>query len=276
MIDLSAVQFAFLLSFLAGLSSLLGACFVFAFKGLPLKRVALGLGFSAGIMIYLSFFELLPESTIILKDKYFVILYFAVGAFIAYLLDAITHYFLDRGGKHDDHISLIAKESSNGKIKCDLINNKKLMATGAFVAIAIGLHNLPEGVITFTSTLLNPYLGLTMALAIAIHNIPEGFCVALPIYCSTKSRWRGILYAFIAGIAEPIGALLAWLFLINISSPQLMGGLLAIVAGIMFYVAIDELIPAARRLGHEHLSILGTIIGVVFMFSIIFLLELTK
>lgn len=275
MLNLSAVQFAFLISFLAGLSSLLGACLVFAFKGLPLKRVALGLGFSAGIMIYLSFFELLPESVVILRDKYFVALYFVIGALIAYLLDMATHYFLDRNGKHDDNISLISKQS-NIKISCSQIGDKRLMATGVIVALAIGLHNLPEGVVTFTSALLNPYLGLTMALAIAIHNIPEGFCVALPIYCSTKSRQQGIFYAFIAGIAEPIGALLAWLLLMNYSSPQLMGGLLAVVAGIMFYVAIDELIPAAKRLGHEHLSILGVILGLIFMFAVIYLMNLAQ
>lgn len=276
MIDLSVAQFAFLISFLAGLSSLLGASFIFAFKGLPLKRVALGLGFSAGIMIYLSFFELLPESAVILKDKYFVVFYFAVGALIAYILDAVTHYFLDLNGKHDDNISLIAKESLSKEVKCDLLDNKKLMATGTFVALAVGLHNLPEGVITFTSVLLNPYLGIMMAVAIAIHNIPEGFCVALPIYCSTKSRFRAMFYAFIAGIAEPIGALIAWIFLMNFSSPELMGGLLAVVAGIMFYVAIDELMPAAKRLGHEHLSIFGTILGIISMFVIIFLLSLLK
>lgn len=275
MLGFSAVQFAFLISFVAGLSSLLGGCFVFAFKGLPLRRIALGLGFSAGIMIYLSFFELLPESASILNDKYSVILFFVAGSLTAYLLDLATHFFLDRDGKHDDNISLIANKSGN-IIKCSLTGNKKMMTTGIVVAIAIGLHNLPEGVITFTSAILNPYLGLTMALAIAIHNIPEGFCVALPIYCSTKSRWRGLLYAFIAGIAEPIGALAAWIFLMNFSYPLIMGGLLAIVAGIMFYVAIDELIPAAKRLGHEHLSILGTIIGLVFMFLVIFLLNLAK
>ncbi|MFA5020671.1 MAG: ZIP family metal transporter [Patescibacteria group bacterium] len=275
MLNLSNVEFALTISFLAGLASLLGALFVFAFKGLPLKRVALGLGFSAGIMVYLSFFELLPESIAILDNKYIVIFYFVIGAFVAYLLDILTHYFLDRDSKHDDNIILISKQS-NKKISCSQIGDKKLMAAGVFVALAIGLHNLPEGVVTFTSALLNPYLGLTMALAIAIHNIPEGFCVALPIYCSTKSRWQGIFYAFIAGIAEPIGALLAWLLLMNYSSPPLMGGLLAGVSGIMFYVAIDELIPAAKKLGHGHLSILGVILGVIFMFAVISLMNLAK
>jgi len=275
MLVLSNVQFALTVSLLAGLASVLGAFFVFAFKGLPLKRVALGLGFSAGIMVYLSFFELLPESINILHDKYVVVFYFALGALIAYLLDILTHHFLDRGGSHDDNISLIAKESSE-PIKCNRFGGNKMMATGVFVAIAIGLHNLPEGIITFTTAVLNPYLGLTMALAIAIHNVPEGFCVALPIYCSTGSRWRGILYAFVAGLAEPIGALLAWLLFINFSNPGLIGGLLAVVAGIMFYVAIDELIPAAKRLGHEHLSILGTIFGLGFMFVVIYLLNLIQ
>ncbi|MFA5124628.1 MAG: ZIP family metal transporter [Patescibacteria group bacterium] len=273
MLNLSNIQFALTVSFFAGMASLLGAFFVFAFKGLPLKRVALGLGFSAGIMVYLSFFELLPESLNILHDKQIVIFYFALGALIAYFLDMLTHYFLDRGSKHDDNICLIEKKSNNS-IKCDKIGNKKLMATGVFVAIAIGLHNLPEGVITFTSAVYNPYLGLIMALAIAIHNIPEGFCVALPIYCSTGSRWRGIFYSFIAGIAEPIGAILALLLFINFPNPLLMGSLLAAVAGIMFYVAIDELIPAAKRLGHGHLSILGTILGLGFMFLVIYLMNL--
>ena len=244
---------------------------VFAFKGLPLKKVAFGLGFSAGIMVYMSFFELLPESLAAMKNEYAVFGCFAAGLLVAYLLDVSTHYFLDRGGDHDDNIALISKESSN--IDCDLIQNRKLMATGAFIALAIALHNFPEGIVTFTSALLHPYIGVAMGLAVAIHNIPEGFCVALPIYCSTGSRFKGMLYAFVAGIAEPLGAVLAFLLLMNFAGGAVMGVMLAVVSGIMFYVAIDELLPAAKRLGHGHLSIFGTILGMLFMLLVIWLLN---
>ena len=144
-------------------------------------------------------------------------------------------------------------------------NNSKLLRTGMFTALAIALHNFPEGLATFVSALEDLALALPIVFAIAIHNIPEGISVSIPIYHATGSKKKAFLYSFISGLAEPIGALVGWLILMPFMNSTVFGIIFASVAGIMVFISFDELLPAAREYGEHHLSIYGLISGMMLM-----------
>ena len=139
------------------------------------------------------------------------------------------------------------------------------MRMGVFTALAVGIHNFPEGMATFVSAFQEPSVAIPIVAAIAIHNIPEGIAVSVPIYQATGSRKKAFLYSFLSGLAEPIGALLGWLILIPIMSDMVYGIIFAGVAGIMVFISVDELLPAAREYGEHHLSIYGVIAGMMVM-----------
>jgi ZIP family zinc transporter len=143
--------------------------------------------------------------------------------------------------------------------------NKTLLRTGVFTAFAIAIHNFPEGLTTFGTTLSDERLGMVIALAIAIHNIPEGISVSVPIFYATGSRKKAFQYSFLAGLAEPIGAVIGFLLLLPFLSSTVLISLLAFVAGIMVYISIDELLPMAHRYGHSHTVIFGFILGMALM-----------
>ena len=136
---------------------------------------------------------------------------------------------------------------------------------GKFTALAIAIHNFPEGLATFTAALDNPGLGVAIAVAIAIHNIPEGIAVSVPIYYATGDRRKAFTHSFLSGLAEPLGALIGYLILMPFLSPLMFGILFAAVAGIMVFISLDELLPAAREYGEHHLSIYGLIAGMALM-----------
>ncbi|HRV99825.1 MAG TPA: zinc transporter ZupT, partial [Aminobacteriaceae bacterium] len=144
-------------------------------------------------------------------------------------------------------------------------NNKRLIRMGILTALAIAIHNFPEGLATFTAALTDPNLGIAIAVAIAIHNIPEGIAVSVPIYYATGSRRKAFNYSFLSGVSEPIGALLAWLVLAPFLSGALFGVIFASVAGIMVFISVDQLLPAARKYGEHHVSIYGLVIGMMIM-----------
>ena len=139
------------------------------------------------------------------------------------------------------------------------------MRMGVMTALAIGIHNFPEGIATFTAAAENLTLGVAIAVAIAIHNIPEGIAVSIPIYYATGDRGKAFRLSLLSGLAEPVGALLAYLVLMPLMSPTLMGCILAAVAGIMVYISIDELLPAAREYGEAHIAIYGVVAGMALM-----------
>jgi len=155
-------------------------------------------------------------------------------------------------------------EEMNEKAKKEH-KNKKLMKMGSFTALAIAIHNLPEGLATFTAALTDPSLGIAIAVAIAIHNIPEGIAVSIPIYFATADKKKAFWYSFLSGLAEPVGALVGYLILMPFMSPTIFGVLFAGVAGIMVFISIDELLPAAREYGEHHLSIYGLVLGMIVM-----------
>ena len=273
------INFPLFLTFLAGLSTVLGGAFVFLFKRLNAKLLSFGLGFSAGVMIYLSFFELLKEAGSELESalgheaRWQVIACFIIGMAIAAIIDLITVH----QAKICDNLNTgNGQKENNGGSNCLIYGHdkeQKLFKTGLFVAFAIALHNFPEGMITFTAANINYIFGLSVAVAVAIHNIPEGFCVALPIYYATGSKAKSMFYALLAGLAEPLGALVVYFFLSAYLNSMAIGVMLGAVAGIMVYISLDELLPTANRFSRWHIGLSGLIFGMTMMAISLYLLN---
>ena len=238
---------ALLLTTLAGLSTTIGSLLGLLVKKTSPRFLSATLGFSAGIMIMVSFVELLPKS---IDSIGFLSAH--IGFFIGIFAILLFDY-------------LIPHEYVGQKDRMENVSQDKLLRTGLFVALGIGIHNFPEGMATFAGALVDLKLGGAIALAIAIHNIPEGLAVSAPVYAATGSRSKAFWWSFLSGVSEPVGAGIAALFLIPFLSPQLLGWVLSAVAGIMVFISLDELVPAARSFGQEHISILGVIFGMMIM-----------
>jgi zinc transporter, ZIP family len=243
-VTLSTVGFALLLSALAGLSTTVGSVLGIAVRKPGPRFMTLTLGFSAGVMIHVSFVELLQggvDSVGFLPAH----VAFFVGMLVMFAIDAlIPHDYLGQ----EEH-SGVGMESSN------------LLKTGVYVAVGLAIHNFPEGMAAFAGALKDPSLGVSIAVAIAVHNIPEGLAVAAPIYAATGSRRRAFAYSFLSGVAEPVGAGLAAIALLPFLNDAVLGYTLAGVGGLMVFISLDELIPVARSFGHEHLAIAGVMLG---------------
>ena len=145
------------------------------------------------------------------------------------------------------------------------VEDRKLMRMGVFTAVAVAIHNFPEGLVTFVAAIKDPSLGIAVAVAVAIHNIPEGIAVSVPIYYATGDRKKALLYSFLSGLAEPVGALVGFLLLSRFFGDAFFGIIFALVAGIMVFISLDELLPAAREYGEPHLSIYGLLAGMMVM-----------
>jgi len=241
------------LTILAGLSTGIGSAIAYFIRRPKIVYLSFSLGLSAGVMIYVSFMELLPKASAMIGQAGGVLAFFLGIAFIG-IVDLLVpepenpHNLegLDEPGatQHDD---------------------RQLMRMGVMTAVAIGIHNLPEGLATFASALSDARLGTFIAIAIAIHNIPEGIAVSVPIFFATRSKNKAFSYSFLSGVAEPVGALLGYLVLMPFLTPGLLAGILAFVAGIMIYISLDELLPMAHRYGHGHLVISGIVLGMLVM-----------
>lgn len=248
----TSVQIALLLSFLAGAATLLGGALAFVIQKKNLAVLALGLGFSAGVMVYVSFMELLPQAAAILKKIYGLSLggwvstgVFFIGIFVAWLIDFCLP---------SHHVELHTLDPHD-----------KLKRLGLFTALALAIHNFPEGLATFMAALQTPSLGISVAVAVAIHNIPEGVAVALPVYHATGSRFKAFSYSALSGLAEPAGALAGFWLLRSLLHKALFGVMFALVGGIMVYIALDELLPTAHEYGEGHRVIGGVISGMAVM-----------
>ncbi len=256
---------AFTLTLLAGLSTSIGALIAFIPSARSDRFLSLGLGFSAGVMIYISFVEILPES-----QKAFATLSGSVpageawglGIFFAGIgLSALIDRFIpDEINPHE-----LRSQNELRALEHPSRHPASLKRVGIFTAIAIAVHNFPEGFATFVSSIENPTLGVMIAVAIAIHNIPEGMAVALPMYKATGSRKEAFWYATLSGIAEPVGAVAGYFLLLPLMGEASLGITYALVAGIMIYVSFDELLPSARVYGNAHTSILGLTMGMAIM-----------
>lgn len=267
---MSNVGIAFLLTTLAGLATGIGSIIAFAAKSTNFRFLSVTTGLSAGVMLYVSFIEIFPKSHSVLAEIYsestaygLATLGFFAGILFIAVIDALIPAATN---PHDTHSS---KELSELHHEHDHLN-PHLLRTGLFTALAIGIHNFPEGLATFLSTLEDPSLGIPIAIAIALHNIPEGISVSVPIYYATKSKRQALIYSILSGIAEPIGALIAYVILratgtLDSISPLLMGMIFSGIAGIMVFISIDELLPMSRTYGKGHDSIIGFVLGMIIM-----------
>jgi len=255
------VLLAFAMTALAGLSTGIGGAIAFFAKKTNTKFLAVSLGFSAGVMIYVSmieiFFKAQDSLTATLGEKVGSIVTVAAffgGMFFIGLIDRLIPH---KDNPHEFH-------KTEDIEKANTVNDK-LMRTGMFTALAITIHNFPEGLATFVSALQEPALAIPIVVAIAIHNIPEGIAVWVPIYYATGNKKKAFLYSFASGLSEPIGAVIGYLILLPFMSDMVYGILFAAVAGIMVFISFDELLPAAREYGEHHLSIYGLIGGMLIM-----------
>lgn len=268
------IMFAFALTLFAGLSTGVGSLIAFFAKKTNKRFLSISLGFSAGVMIYVSMIEIFSKAQDALTAEVgqkagaiWTVVAFFGGMFLIALIDKLIP---SAENPHEPR-NVIAECDGCGECEVCVKELKKqkqkeqLMRTGVFTALAIAIHNFPEGMATFVSAFQDPSIAIPIVAAIAIHNIPEGIAVSVPIYQATGSRKRAFLYSFLSGFAEPVGALMGWLILIPIMSDMVYGIIFAAVAGIMVFISIDELLPAAREYGEHHLSIYGMIAGMMVM-----------
>jgi ZIP family zinc transporter len=248
--DIGSVGTALFLTTMAGLSTGIGSAIAYFIKKPKMIYLSFSLGLSAGVMIYVSFMELLPGAIEGIGEAQGVAAFFTGIVLIGVIDLAIP----EAENPHE------YKELSDMELQ-----NQTLMRTGVLTALAIGIHNFPEGLATFGLALSDAKLGAIIAVAIAIHNIPEGISVSVPIYYATKNKNKAALYSFLSGMAEPVGALIGFAILLPFLSEGLLASLLAFVGGIMVYISVDELLPLAHRYGHGHSVIIGIVLGMVIM-----------
>lgn len=251
---------AFILTFLAGMATSIGGLIAFFAKRTKTTFLAYSLGFSAGVMIYISFSELLSSAREIISGEYSekISAWLSLGCFVAgFLVTALIDKLLP--SIDNPHEARTVEQMSDGNAPPDL----KLLRVGLFTAIAIGIHNLPEGMATFMSGMSDLTVGISIAIAIAIHNIPEGIAVSVPVYFATGSKRKALWWTVLSGFSEPAGAIIGYTILTFISSKVVLGYVFAMVAGIMIYISFDELLPAAHRYGKPHTAIYGLLSGII-------------
>ncbi len=256
------VAFALGLTFFAGLSTGVGSLIGLLSRKFDPKVLTMSLGFSAGVMLYVSLVEIFSKARFSLsaalgeKQGYlWTVIAFFLGMLVIGLIDKLIPSYEN---PHEMNVQDKIRNSSEE-------DRKKLMRMGLFSALAIAIHNFPEGLATFMSALNNPALGVSIAVAIAIHNIPEGLAVSAPILYATKSRKKAFTLSFLSGLSEPVGALIGWFVLRSFFTDTMFGVVFAAVAGIMVYISLDELLPTAEEYGEHHLAIGGLIAGMMVM-----------
>lgn len=268
------IIYAVLLTLVAGLSTGIGSSIAFLAKRTNTKLLSLALGFSAGVMIYISFIEIFPEartSFIEHHGEFNGTVYTLLAFFGGMLLIGIIDKFIP---SFENPHEMRSVESMENEKKAG--NFRKLYRMGIMTAFAVGLHNFPEGVATFMTALKDPTLGIAIAIAIAIHNIPEGIAVSVPIYYATGSKKKAFTLSFLSGLSEPVGAIIAFLILLPFAGTSyfdiISASTMAAVAGIMVFISLDELLPSAEEYGEHHLAIYGLTGGMgVMAISLLFL-----
>jgi ZIP family zinc transporter len=285
---------AFGLTLFAGMATGIGSILAFATKRTNYRFLAVSTGFSAGVMLYVSFVEIFIKGSDALTARYGDTLgqWINVASFFGgiLLIGLIDNLIPEAENPHETHPDeemasiqdpsacppIVAPPSSAGESNSNThdhgMRNTDLMRMGLFTALAIGIHNFPEGLATFLAALQDPALGLAIAVAIALHNIPEGVSVSVPIFYATGDRKKAFIYSFLSGLSEPVGAAVAYVVLrlvagggTNVIPPQVMGVLFGGVAGIMVYISLDELLPTSRAYGKGHDSLFGLVAGMLMM-----------
>lgn len=263
--------FAIVLSTLAAGSTTLGSVLGMAVRRPSAGFMGFSLGFSAGVMMFVSFAELLATAIGSVGFLPAVIAFF-IGVAVMFVIDLVVpHEFIS---EHtiafseecfDQPAAAMGKGWHHRHGKREQVEAARLLRTGILIALGIGLHNLPEGMATFAGAVKNRSLGIAIAVAIALHNIPEGLAVAVPVFCATGSRRKGLVLSTLTGAAELAGAVIAALVLMPFLTGTLVNLLLAGVGGLMVFISFDELIPGSYAYGHEHLSVAGVLSGMMVM-----------
>ena len=247
---MNKVSMAFLLTSLAGLSTMIGVIPIFIKLKNKDKIIASSLSFASGVMLCVSIIDLIPESMEMLKNFYTGPMLILV-IFICILLGIITSSLIDK--------------------YLPTTNYESLYRVGIISMLAIILHNIPEGIATFISTTKDTSLGISLATSIALHNIPEGISIAIPIYYSTKSKTKALGYTFMSALSEPLGAILTYLFLLPFVNDVLLGLLFSFIAGIMLQISLTELLPESLSYNYKNNTKIFFIIGILFMLLKIFI-----
>lgn len=262
------VLFAFGLTLFAGLATGVGSAIAFFAKKTNTKFLSLALGFSAGVMIYVSMVEIFVKANDALQAE--------LGERTGYLVTTIAFFggialiaLIDKFVPSFENPHELASPEDIDNIQHNHVDKKKadLLRMGMFSALAIAIHNFPEGLATFTGALQDPALGISIAVAIAIHNIPEGIAVSVPLYYATGSKKKAFKWSFLSGLSEPVGAMIGYLILMPFMNDLVYGILFASVAGIMVFISLDELLPTAEKYGEHHLAIYGVVAGMIVMAS---------
>jgi ZIP family zinc transporter len=286
---MSNVWFALGLTLFAGMATGIGSAIAFLAKRTNYRFLSVATGFSAGVMLYVSFVEIFVKGTDSLVESYgdpmghwINALSFFGGMALIGIIDALIphaenpheiHSEAEIAPLHDSNAPIPDAEHQHDECipNAHHHHNKKLMRMGLFTALAIAIHNFPEGLATFLAALQDPSLGIPIAIAIALHNIPEGISVSVPIFYATGDRKKAFIYSLLSGLAEPVGALIAYAGLRlfvgegGVIPSEVMGILFGGVAGIMVYISVDELLPTSRAYGKGHDSLLGLVSGMIVM-----------
>lgn len=288
------VWFAVGLTVFAGMATGVGSAIAFTARRTNYRFLSVATGFSAGVMLYVSFVEIFFKGVESLVGRYgdywghwVNAASFFGGILLIGLIDnlipsaenpheihseAETRPLHDSSATAPDFEAVATLSPENGGLHDHSIHHRKLMRMGLFTALAIGIHNFPEGLATFLAALEDPSLGVAIAVAIALHNIPEGISVSVPIFYATGNRRKAFFYSVLSGLAEPIGAVVAYLALLfflggdtGAIPSEVMGILFGGVAGIMVYISLDELLPTSRAYGKGHDSLFGLMAGMMVM-----------
>lgn len=257
------------LTIVVGLSMGLGGLLSFFINNLNKKFLAITLSFAAGIMIYVSFMEMLPEGVHLIEDyigergNLVALGWFFGGMFMTAILEKIVHVFA--GEYHDHNHGDHSHHKHDHKHEKHDHNGEHLSKLGILSAVAIAIHNIPEGLALFTAGLKDIKLAFPIAAAVIIHNIPLSVAISLPLYYSTGSKKKAFLYTLLVGLCQPIGAILGYAVLSTVFNDLIVGTLFSIVAGIMVFVALDELLPSSQKYEDHHLSVYGAILGMIVM-----------
>lgn len=275
------------------MATAVGSIIAFTAKRTNYRFLSVATGFSAGVMLYVSFVEIFFKGIESLVERFGEVGAhwvnagsFFGGMLLIGLIDNLipaaenpheTHSEAETRPLHDPtapvpDFKAVERTKTEGPGIHNHDAHHKLLRMGLFTALAIGIHNFPEGLATFLAALQDPGLGLAIAIAIALHNIPEGISVSVPIYYATGNRKKAFIYSTLSGLAEPIGAIIAYaairIFLggsTGVIPPEVMGILFGGVAGIMVYISLDELLPTSRAYGKGHDSLFGLIAGMLVM-----------
>lgn len=261
--SLNNITQSFILTLLVGLTMGLGSLFSFFVSGKYKNLLALSLSFSAGIMIYVSFMEILPEGIHLIEDymghgyNWLGLIWFFFGMFLTAVFEKVVHFFAGGFHVHNHHHDHHHHSHDHG--------DSHLTKLGLMSALAIAMHNIPEGLALFITGLNDIALAYPVAVAIIIHNIPLAVAISVPLVYSTGSRKKAFIYTTLVGLMQPIGAVIGYVLLSSFLNDMVFGILLSVVAGIMIFVSLDELLPAAQQDVDHHISVYGAIAGMIVM-----------